>query len=390
MPMRRASLRAEQAHAEPDHALRGDGQAGEQRGLVQDLLQVQGHDEHLAAVPQAEQEGQAAAVAQAGAAQQGQPDERLGVAGLGPGEARQGQGGGHDGRDDQRRGPAEGDALGDGEDDQRDGDGDEQRPADVQAVRVTRPGAWPAEDGGSQGGGGQADRDVDQEHGAPAGELDQDAAEDLAGHEADRRHRAVQADGPGPQRSRGEAGGDEGQRSRGDDGRARALDDPGRDQQGGIGGQSPGQAGQREGDQADNEHAAPAEQVGGPAAEDEQAAEGDRVPGDDPAHGVGGHVQLALDRGQGHVDDAEVEHDHERGDEDESQLQAPVRRGRGRPVARPGRSWGGRPEAGRARAAAGGGAAVAGAGVWEGAAADMIPIRYVTDRFVFQEGRTEG
>ncbi len=30
------------------------------------------------------------------------------------------------------------------------------------------------------------------------------------------------------------------------------------------------------------------------------------------------------------------------------------------------------------------------AGAWSGAAADMIPIRYVTDRFVFQVGRTEG
>src|SRR5580692_9384140 len=61
----------------------------------------------------------------------------------------------------------------------------------------------------------------------------------------------------------------------------------------------------------------PAKQVGGPAAQDEQAAERDGVPGDDPLHGVRGHVQLPLDRGQRDVHDAEVEDDHERRDEDE-------------------------------------------------------------------------
>src|SRR5579872_3120806 len=60
----------EHARGEADHALRGDGQAGEQGRFVQDLLQVQRHDEHLAAVPQAQQERQGAAVAQAGAAEQ--------------------------------------------------------------------------------------------------------------------------------------------------------------------------------------------------------------------------------------------------------------------------------------------------------------------------------
>ncbi len=45
---------------------------------------------------------------------------------------------------------------------------------------------------------------------------------------------------------------------------------------------------------------------------------------------------------------------------------------------------------GRLRFGGPAGRAAVGTGVWEGAAADMIPIRYVTDRFVFQEGRTEG
>jgi hypothetical protein len=77
------------------------------------------------------------------------------------------------------------------------------------------------------------------------------------------------------------------------------------------------QTGQAERHQADNKHAPPAEQVGGPAAEDEQAGERDRVSGHHPLHRVGRHAELALDRGQCDVHDAEIEDDHERGDEDQ-------------------------------------------------------------------------
>ena len=265
------------------------------------------------------------------------------------------------------------------------------------AVRVG--GFGVPEDGGGQGGGSQADRDVDQEHRAPAGELDQHAAEDLAGHEAYRGDRAVQADGTRALRPFGKAGGDERQRGGSDDGGARALEDPGGEQQRGVPGQSARQAGQRERDEADDEHAPPAEQVSGPAAEDEQAAERDRVPGDDPLHRVGGHVQLALDRGQRDVDDAEIQDDHERGDENESQLDGAVGRGflgwgfwagaLGVGAFRLGAGAWGRRWPGLGGGGGGGaGVAVVGSRVSEGAVPDMIPIRYVTDRFVFQEGRT--
>ena len=122
-------------------------------------------------------------------------------------------------------------------------------------------------------------------------------------------------------RAFGEAGGDERQRGRGDDGGARALHDARRDQQHRVLGQPAGQAGQRERDQARDEHAPPAEQVRGPAAEDQQAAERDGVARHDPLHRIGGHVQLALDRGQRDVHDAEIEDDHERGDQDQGKLQ---------------------------------------------------------------------
>jgi hypothetical protein len=70
------------------------------------LLQVQGHDEHLAAVPQADQERERAAVTQSLLVEQGRADQGLGVPGLRLPEQGGGRGGDGDGRDDQRRGPA--------------------------------------------------------------------------------------------------------------------------------------------------------------------------------------------------------------------------------------------------------------------------------------------
>src|SRR4029077_1279130 len=62
----------------------------------------------------------------------------------------------------------------------------------------------------------------DQEHRAPAGELHQHPAEDLAGDEADRGDRAVQADGAGTLGALGQAGGGEGRTRR----RARVRSGP--------------------------------------------------------------------------------------------------------------------------------------------------------------------
>ena len=247
-----------------------------------------------------------------------------------------------------------------------------------------RAGLGRAEHGRGQGGGDQADRDVDQEHRAPAGELHQHPAQDLAGDEPDGGDRAVQADGPGTFGAFGEAGGDEGQRGRGDDRGARALHDPRRDQQHRVLRQPAGQAGQGERDQARDEHAPPAEQVGGPAAENEKAAERDGVSRHDPLDCVGGHVQFPLDRGQRDVHDAEIEDDHERSDENQGQLQ---------------RLAAGRERVLLARALFLSRALLSLLGVVFAAGRDsrrpeggtvtgMTPIRYVTDRFGFLHDRT--
>ena len=65
---------------------------------------------------------------------------------------------------------------------------------------------------------------------------------------------------------------------------------------------------------AEEERAAAAEDVAEPAAGREQDGEGEGVAVDRPLERRDRGVELALDRGQGHVHDRVVEHDHEQGE----------------------------------------------------------------------------
>ena len=76
-------------------------------------------------------------------------------------------------------------------------------------------------------------------------------------------------------------------------------------------GQAGGQRRRREQGEAGDQHVAPAEQVGGPPAEQQEAAERQAVGDDDPLQVGLGDAEVGLDRRQGHVHDGEVEHDHE-------------------------------------------------------------------------------
>ena len=67
----------------------------------------------------------------------------------------------------------------------------------------------------------------------------------------------------------------------------------------------------------DHEDAAAAEQVGEPAAEQQEPAEGEHVGVDDPGEVVLGEVECGADRRQGDVHDRGVEDDHELGDAEE-------------------------------------------------------------------------
>ena len=78
-------------------------------------------------------------------------------------------------------------------------------------------------------------------------------------------------------------------------------------------------------DDAGDEQRATAEQVGHPAAEQQEAAEHERVGGDHPLEARLGEVQVGLDRRQRDVHDRDVQDDHElRGDEDGESDPAPV------------------------------------------------------------------
>jgi hypothetical protein len=90
------------------------------------------------------------------------------------------------------------------------------------------------------------------------------------------------------------------------------------EQHGGRGDAAEGR-GRGEADQADDEDALAADEVGDASAEQQQAAEGQGVGRDDPlAVGVA-DVEVALRRGQGDVHDRGVEHDHQLGDRDHAE-----------------------------------------------------------------------
>jgi hypothetical protein len=92
---------------------------------------------------------------------------------------------------------------------------------------------------------------------------------------------------------------------------ADALDEARRDQHAlGLGGRAQ-HRGDREHGQADEEDAPLAEQVAQAAGQQQQAAERDQVGVDHPGEAALREAEVVLDRGQRHVHDRRVEHDHE-------------------------------------------------------------------------------
>ena len=159
--------------------------------------------------------------------------------------------------------------------------------------------------------GGEADRHVDEQHPLPAGVLGQEAAEQHAGGAAGAGDRAPDAQRAVALGALGEGRGDDRQRGRGEDRGAEALDGAGGDQPARALGETTGQRGGGEEDQAGDEDAAAAEQVGHAPAEQQEAAEDERVRVDDPGQVLLGEVEVAAHRGQRDVDDRGVEDDDE-------------------------------------------------------------------------------
>ena len=92
---------------------------------------------------------------------------------------------------------------------------------------------------------------------------------------------------------------------------ADALDDAAGDEPGVARGEADRRAREPEGDDAEQEHPAAAEDVAQPAAGDQQHGEGQGVRVDGPLERREARVEVALDRGQRDVHDRVVEHDHE-------------------------------------------------------------------------------
>src|SRR5207244_5829697 len=106
-----------------------------------------------------------------------------------------------------------------------------------------------------------------------------------------------------------------------DDRRAETLHDPRRDQHADRARQAAGERRHGEEGDADHEHAPAPEQVTRAPAEQQEAAERDRVCGDDPLKIFLRDVERGLDRRQRDVDDRDVEHGHEHRDADEREGQ---------------------------------------------------------------------
>jgi hypothetical protein len=172
----------------------------------------------------------------------------------------------------------------------------------------------------------QPDRHVDEQDPAPAQRLGQHAAQQCARRAADRPHRAPQAERPVALQPLGEAGGEDRQRRRSDDRPAEPLRRARGDQRELVLGQTARERGEREQDEAAGEHLAPAEQIGGAAAEQQEAGERERVGVDDPGERRGREAEVVRDRRQRDVHDRHVEDDHELREaaDDERQGRSPL------------------------------------------------------------------
>ena len=158
--------------------------------------------------------------------------------------------------------------------------------------------------------GDQADRHVDPEDGPPseAGHVrvDEHAADQLPADGRYAHDHAVDADRADPVAA-GVGHAEDRHDVRRHDRAARPLYEARRDQEAGIGGDGAQRRGEHEGGQSDAEAPAATVVVAQAPAPHQEGRAGQGVPGDQPLDGGRACVQAALDVGQSHVDDEEVE-----------------------------------------------------------------------------------
>ena len=168
------------------------------------------------------------------------------------------------------------------------------------------------------------DRDVDDEDPRPRGELGEHAAEEQADRAAAGGDRAPDAERLGALILPGECRRDDRERRGGDEGAAEPLERPAGDQHSGRLREAVEQRGGAEHDDPGREQPLTTEQVGRAAAEQQEAAEDERVRVDDPLEVRGGEVQPVLNGGQRDVHDGRIEHDHELGEAGDHEDQPPI------------------------------------------------------------------
>ena len=229
----------------------------------------------------------------------------------------------HDARAEEREGDGIGPAVGLGarhaEHEREQAGGGDERAGDVEPgprrcrYVVEQPQA------ADRGRDGEEDRHVQAP--APVEHLGQEAAEQQAEGAAGAGDGAVDAERLGALGGLGERRGEQGERGRGEHRGEHALERAGADEQLEAlrGAAERGCTGEAE--QAGDERPLAAEQVGDPAAEQQQAAERERVGGDDPLAVVVGEPEVLLGGGERDVDDRHVEHDQQLGDADDDEDQ---------------------------------------------------------------------
>src|SRR5262249_49978874 len=157
------------------------------------------------------------------------------------------------------------------------------------------------------------DGDVDEEDPLPAEPVDDRTADQPSGGCADAAERAPDPERLVPLGSLLEGGGDDRERTRGHDRGPDPLEGTRPNQRLIRPGEPTEKRGEREEDEADHEHSAAPEQIGRPAAEQEQAGKGERVGADHPLQPLGRETEIVLDRGQRDRHDRRIEDDHEEG-----------------------------------------------------------------------------
>jgi hypothetical protein len=200
---------------------------------------------------------------------------------------------------------------------------DVERGAVAAALRLT-------DDEVRTGRSDDGERDVHEERPAPVQVLGEEAAQDQTDGTAAAGDRAVDAERLGALLGIGEHHGEQGERGGREQGSEDTLERSGAEHHRLVGGRTAQRGGHGEAAQAHDEGLLAAPQVGYPAAEQEQTAEGEGVGRDDPLPVAVGDAQVLLGGGQGDVHDGGVQDDHQLGqrDEDERFPAAGVRRGR--------------------------------------------------------------